>query len=244
MAENYGFFDSMYDSSTGEYDRVYMAENFANYFKLFVGNGVLRSPADQLKVHSANTGLYININPGWAFINGYYYQNDSIKIIQLENNLTDIDRIDSVRLRMSTSKRTVEIIVVSDGSELVRNDYVYDLELASIIVKPNTIEITDSFIYDSRPDDDKCGFMKSVVDIENQNFVISKRNFVFQNRECIFYDERITENSLADVYFTTETMSIAEEADISVETYNGYVLLKANYSPESKIEGSINIRVV
>lgn len=66
----------------------------------------------------------------------------------------------------------------------------------------------------------------------------------FTNNICSISDSRITADSLADVYFTEESISIAEKAIISVETYLGRVELTAGRTPTGTISATIRIRVV
>ena len=79
----------------------------------------------------------------------------------------------------------------------------------------------------------------------SDNFILlNQQSLAFTNNICTISDSRITANSLADVYFTTETIDIAENADISVETYGGKVQLTAKNIPTGAIKASIMIRVV
>lgn len=89
------------------------------------------------------------------------------------------------------------------------------------------------------------------VEIED-NTKVSKDNFFklsnkqllsFAENVCTILDERITKDSLADVYFTTDTILSAEKAVITVETYDGYVQLNAENAPEQAIKASIKIFV-
>lgn len=66
----------------------------------------------------------------------------------------------------------------------------------------------------------------------------------FVNKICSISDKRITPDSLADVYFTSDTKLNAEKAVIDVETYAGRVDLTAEREPEGEIKASIVIRVV
>ena len=61
---------------------------------------------------------------------------------------------------------------------------------------------------------------------------------------CTISDSRITSDSLADVYFTENTIQAAEKAVITVETYSGRVELVARRAPEGEIKASIRIRAV
>ena len=87
MAESSGFFEAKWDDTIdngdgtyGNWDRRYLADNFADYFKTFIGNGVFVSPTNQLKV-SSGSGMNLVVAAGWAFIKGYWYHNDADKTI-------------------------------------------------------------------------------------------------------------------------------------------------------------------
>lgn len=360
MAESYGFFDAMYDAESDAYDRIYLAEQFANYFKLLVGNGVFESPTNQLKVVASGTGLFVNVTAGWAFINGYWFHNDAPRTIQLLDNLTSYDRTDYIRLKLSVSKRTIEFEVVSDDSNIIRNDTTFELELARVLVRPNMIIVSNANITDSRPDELRCGFVKGLIEVEttkdlflqyntifnewfndvkgqlsgdlavtvlnelgdvssletesknvagainellniangkmnieaydsngdgkvdladkadtlngmevtvdelnylkginsnikeqldkmvdtDKDFVLSNLTFSFSSKTCTINDERITADSLADVYFNSASIDKAIAANISVETYAGYVRLTAEKDVSGSLGGSIKIRVV
>lgn len=76
-------------------------------------------------------------------------------------------------------------------------------------------------------------------------FVLTNASVLsFSNKICSIYDQRITESSLADVYFTSDTILNAEKASITVETYEGRVEISAGREPEGEIKASITIRVV
>lgn len=80
--------------------------------------------------------------------------------------------------------------------------------------------------------------------VENDFILVNQQVLTFTNKICSIQDSRITANSLADVYFTADSINVAENAVISVETYNGEVELTAGREPEGTIRASIHIRVV
>lgn len=85
---------------------------------------------------------------------------------------------------------------------------------------------------------------KVAESVENDLVLVNEQALIFTNKICSIQDERITANSLADVYFTADSINVAENAVISVETYNGEVELTAGREPEGTIRASIHIRVV
>lgn len=80
--------------------------------------------------------------------------------------------------------------------------------------------------------------------IDSVFMLCDKVTLVFNGNTCSIADERITADSLADVYFTSDTALAAEKAVIDVETYAGRVDLTAGRTPDGTIKASIVIRVV
>lgn len=180
MAETSGFFEAMYDEQEEIWDRTYLAEQFANYFKLFVGNGVFISPTNQLKV-IPGVGLSVMITKGWAFINGYWYHNSANVIIDLPSNNTYSLRRDSIILRMSQETRDIKSLALFGTSELSRGDATYDIKLAEVEVGPGVVTISESAITDTRPNENVCGFVKGLMKVEETEDLFSQYNSMFND---------------------------------------------------------------
>ena len=60
---------SFFNSVSG--DRVYRAEEWAEYFASFIGNGVFPVPSSGLQV-VAGSGMAVTVKTGKAWINGYF----------------------------------------------------------------------------------------------------------------------------------------------------------------------------
>ena len=84
----------------------------------------------------------------------------------------------------------------------------------------------------------------NVVKAVEQDFVLQKRTLSFIGTTCNIEDSRITKDSLADVYFTSETIYAAEKADISVETVDGAVIISSSRVPEMDLVATIKVKVV
>lgn len=147
MAEFGGFFNSVNG------DRKYKSEDFANYFKTFIGNGINPSTDSLRVVKVSNT--QIKILPGSACINGYLYLN-STELSKTISNTTE--RISRVVLRLDLINRILSIVVIDGTSvvapQLTRNSSIYDLSLAKLIIKDGTITIDDE-----RGQNSLCGYM-------------------------------------------------------------------------------------
>lgn len=359
MAETSGFFDAVYDEFTQEYDLKYLAEQFAAYFALFVGNGVFGSPTNQLKVSSGD-GMTIKVSPGWAFINGYWYHNDEELILSIASNLSSSSRSDAVLCRWDAGSRRISVAVQVGSTEVTRDGSYYDLKLADISVLAGATAIPESNITDTRTNEAVCGLVTHILEVQttadlfaqyeaifndwfdsvkgqvtgdlaiklqteftelnekvdsyqqntedmvtqyksdmstaynqfkndvtqsnssfqqnmsnsftqyqqtvnnsinaiqktantanqtiqtfvDNDFTIPKQTLTFINGVCTITDERVTEDSLVDVYFTAESMTVAEVAQIYVDSAPGKIILTANTQPTSTLDAMIRVRVL
>ena len=165
MAGSSGFFDAT-ELADGTYDKTYVAEQFAKYFSLFVGNGVFVNPADQLKVVSANNGMYVTVSPGYAFINGYWFSLDTGYTFPIDiNDSSTVDRIDGIFLRLDLSEGEIDIVYESGRNVPNRTTPYYELKLAEVSVPTASTTVTDARITDTRALDSVCGFVSNLLQI-------------------------------------------------------------------------------
>lgn len=168
--ESSGFFNAEIQSD-GSYDRVYMAEQFAKYFSMFIGNGVFITPATQLKVVPKAGEMSIGISVGDAYINGYWYKNNSLMYKKLSNANGTQARIDRVVIRWDSSTRTIYADVlegtpaaIPEAPQVTRSADIYELALADIAIGKAVTEIKTENITDLRNNSNLCGYVKGVVD--------------------------------------------------------------------------------
>lgn len=151
------------------HDRVYKAEDWAWYFSTFIGNGVFPQPTNGLMVQ-ADGEMDVAIKPGYGFINGYAFRNQSDYVITLDNADGVLNRIDRVVLRWDLANRLIEL-AVKKGSygqspvaqTLTRTADVYELALADITVTHGATVISQANITDQRTNTDLCGIVEGVV---------------------------------------------------------------------------------
>lgn len=82
-----------------------------------------------------------------------------------------------------------------------------------------------------------------VQDYVEKDYVIDKQVLVFEGNVCTIVDERVTADTLVDVYFTSETIDVAAKSNIYVDSYDGYIQLTAELTPTGNIEAIIRVRV-
>lgn len=169
MAQTSGFFEAEWDpelyneetQTLGDWDRKYLAEQFARYFSKFVSTGVMNDVENQLKV-SAGTGLNVVVSPGFAFINGFWYYNSEQLVLAVPANETPSTRVDSVRVRWNASNREIEVVYITDDIINVRSDLYYDLQVAQVSVPASASMVIDSNITDVRANVDLCGLINLI----------------------------------------------------------------------------------
>lgn len=238
MAETSGFFQAMWDDSlknpiteeyTGWWDRNYTANQFMKYFSLFVGNGVFVSPTNQLKV-IPGTGLSVIITEGWGFINGAWYHNDSNLEVPLVTNGTSNNRVDSIRLRYSESNRSINSAVFTGDTNLVRGETIYDLELAEVIVTPGSVTISASNITDTRTNENRCGFVKGLVEVISTEDLFSQFESLFNDWFSTVKDQVTGDLAIRLQYEFEELNQNVENYKNTVQSiiedyvYNDYVI--------------------
>lgn len=168
--ERCGFFDANLVGE--EYDRVYLASQFAAYFASFIGNGVYASKSNKLQVvEQVTPGMAVSVLSGQGWINGYWYENT--ESISLAIDVADgvLNRIDSVVLRLGFSERNMWVAIKRgtpainpSAPALIRNADYYELQLATIDVPASSIKVTQAQITDTRMNQDVCGWVTGVVD--------------------------------------------------------------------------------
>lgn len=161
MAETSGFYDAE-ELVGGEYDREYVSNQFAEYFALFIGNGVFASPTNQLKV-VAGEGMNIVVKEGWAFIRGRWYHNDADLVIPVPPNTTAATINSGVFVQHSQSDRDTHSILVTGRTTPDREAPYWELKLAELQIPTGTTAITDAMITDTRTDESVCGFVKGLL---------------------------------------------------------------------------------
>lgn len=163
MAETSGFFNAL--ESGGTYDRVYDANDFAEYFALFIGNGVFADPMNQLKV-VPKSGLTVTLKKGNAFIDGYWYKLSEDMDFTLSPNGTSYAITDVIAVTLDKTNRVITAKKKEQVSSIVpvNNGVVHELIVASISLGVGVSSVTEGMITDQRPYEDYCGFVTGTVD--------------------------------------------------------------------------------
>ena len=158
---------SFFNSING--DRRYKAEEWADYFSSFIGNGVFGYASDNLLV-TAGSGMTIAIGAGKAWINGYFYHNTEALTTTLATADGVLNRIDRVALRWSLTARSISVAVKQGvaasapvAPTLQRDADVYELALADVLVGKGVLLVLQSNITDQRLNSALCGLVTQTI---------------------------------------------------------------------------------
>lgn len=175
---DYGLF---WNSQNG--DRVYNADSMEEWLKPFFVTGVFNGELQVI----ADEGMKISVMPGYCNINGKVrYFNSQTFTIETANGVTD--RIDTVVIERNDADRIIYVKVVTGDSSgaptpPIRDNGIYQLVIAQIVVEADTIEITQSSIIDTRTDSYLCGYVCSTVkEIDFDQLVIQYKQFFLELR--------------------------------------------------------------
>jgi len=172
MSEKSAFFNAQLDADTGEYDRTYLAEDFAAYFSRFISNGVFPNPSTGLQVVAAAVpDMTVTMNIGYAYINGYTYENTESYTFNIDVADGVLSRRDAIFIRYDLANREIKAYKAKGTpssapvapTPLRTEDY-WDLCVAIIHVDGGVTKIDQSLIEDTRMNTDLCGIVHGVVD--------------------------------------------------------------------------------
>lgn len=171
MAEKSAFFNAQLDTDTGEYDRTYLAEDFADYFSRFISNGVFPNPSTGLQVVAAeNPDMTITLNPGYAYINGYTYENTENYTFSIDVADGVLSRRDAIFIRYDLANRVIKAYKAKGTPSSapvapapMRTEDYWDLCVAIIHVDGGITKVDQSLIEDTRMNTTLCGIVHSIV---------------------------------------------------------------------------------
>lgn len=165
------FFDDIND------DRLYDAEQFANYFRKFLSTGVYHTNNAPALLVKAGTGLQTILEPGSAFLQGYMYENteDILFTHDIANNTNPrIDRI-VIRLDRNLNNRDIRAFVKTGTPStnpvppaLQRDILVYEISLAQVLINAGSTNI--SKVTDERLNTSVSGIVHSLISIPTEQF--------------------------------------------------------------------------
>ena len=210
MAEKSSFFTSLNG------DRKYKASDFAEYFRTFIGNGVFPNPSTNLQVIS-NGDMTLTISPGFAWINGYMYNNTDNLILTVDHSDSALKRIDRVVVKCDFVNREIKTYIKKGifsqspaAPALERSVDAYELCVAEIQIDNNVVAIQQSKITDTRLNNEVCGIVTQTVETIDTTALFNqieayKQEFELQNMN----------------WFNATTVKLGDDFNIWFDTVKG-----------------------
>lgn len=160
--------------------RRYTAQDIARYYAGVFSNGIMSNGTSSVYSARVQAGTMNSIvSPGQAIINGYGAENT--EDYTLEHPLAEptLDRIDRVVLRMNLNADTRKILLfVKPGTPsaspepptLQRDAFIWELSLAQVRVRQNTVQLLPADMTDERLITDLCGIVTLNPQIPTDGF--------------------------------------------------------------------------
>jgi hypothetical protein len=226
--EKSSFFNAVLDQS-GNPDRIYLAEDFAQFFSTFIGNGVFPNPSTQCQVVAIDNNMTIRIKSGFGWINGYMYQNTGDYIFDLDPADGVLDRVDRVVLRLDFLERKIRRAVKKGDyasnavpKTLQRDADAYEIALADVYVNKGIISITQANITDLRLNKDLCGIVHGTVDQADTTAIFNQFQSWYTQTKANYDNDMATwtqaKKDAFDNWYTTNTMAFMEQFSRWYET--------------------------
>lgn len=187
--EKSSFFNSI------SHDRRYKAQDWAEYFASFIGNGVFPVPSTGLQV-IVDSGMNVLVKAGKAWINGYFYYNTSDLTVALATADGQLNRIDRIVVRWDLTNRTITTAVKSSAFSaspsapaLQRDADIFELAIGDVYVGAGATAITQSNITDQRYNTALCGIVVGVVEQIDPSAITAQFNNFFDLYRALITEE-------------------------------------------------------
>lgn len=216
MSEIFKFFNS----APGD-PRTYQAADFADYFGSVLSTGLLHTDKVPGMAVSVEAGtLNTVVSPGKAIMRGHLYENTSDLTLAHSIPEPTLDRIDRVVLRLDlrNSERNIKLRVkegiaatVPVAPTLQRDNFIYEISLARVYVRKNTVQLLQTDLVDERLDEAVGGLVHSLISIPTDQFQAQWDTFMAGIADSGFatvatvqaVDERVTTHKADDALHVT-----------------------------------------
>lgn len=195
--ERYRFFDSV----DGEDERYYTADEFAEYFRQFIRNGIFNGSGDNLQVGAQGQDMKTYILPGYAWIEGYLYKIDTEPLeLYHPSAHAGYNRIDRIVLRLDKTleNRYVKAFVLTGTPaetpqvpELIRDENIYELALAQVEILAGKSFIEAHQITDERLNPAVCGVVTHLFEQVDTTAIFNEWQ-LYLNAKKTQGDEQLT----------------------------------------------------
>lgn len=178
-------------------DRKYNAEDMNRPYKDILSNGVFPNPSNQLQVF-ASSGMTVSVSSGGGLFGSGWAYNDAPVLLTLAEAEATLSRIDAIVVRRDDSESVRDtILTIKKGTPaqtpvrptMIRDEYIDEYCLATILITPGTSTITNSMITDTRPDTSVCGWVTGLIDQVDTSTLFNQWKSAYEEQFEKFMDE-------------------------------------------------------
>lgn len=164
-----GFFNAIMQD--GVPDRTYNCDDLNEFLKGLVSeNGIYAEVSSACQV-VASSGMNVVVKTGKGQIGFNWFEIESDTTLEIAKSDVVLDRIDRVVIQRSLTNRNT-VIYIKQGTlasiptppALTRNESVYEIALADILVSKNISAITTALITDKRSNNSVCGWIVGLIE--------------------------------------------------------------------------------
>ena len=164
-----GFFNAIMQD--GVPDRTYNCDDLNEFLKGLVSeNGIYAEVSSACQV-VASSGMNVVVKTGKGQIGFNWFEIESDTTLEIANSDVVLNRIDRVVIQRSLTNRNT-VIYIKQGTlasnptppALTRNESVYEIALADILVSKNISAITTALITDQRSNNNVCGWIVGLIE--------------------------------------------------------------------------------
>lgn len=164
-----GFFNAIMQD--GEPDRTYNCDDLNEFLKGLVSeNGIYAEVSNACQV-IPSSGMNVVVKAGKGQIGFNWFEIESDTTLEIANSDVVLNRIDRVVIQRSLTNRNT-VLYIKQGTlasnptppTLTRNESVYEIALADILVSKNISAITTTYITDQRSNNNVCGWIVGLIE--------------------------------------------------------------------------------
>lgn len=249
MAQKYYFFNS----AAGD-PRTYQAADFARYFGNVLTSGLLSLDGEiGLRVRADGTDMRSYVEPGKALMKGYAYENDADEYLLHDLPEVSNNRIDRVVLRLDlrNQNRFIKVFVKTGAADaspvapaLQRDNFVYELSLARVLIRANTSSINPADVTDERLDEQLAGIVNSLITVPTSQFQDDWNAWYSANIPQYESEWQTFIDGLAGATFVQTVNGVGPDINGNVEAGGGMadeveITDTANYYTSANVEGAL-----
>ena len=125
--------------------------------RLFCPTAVVYGQLNQLEPFADNTGMFVKVKSGQAFVEGFFFQSDAQETLTINTAHATLPRIDRVVVRLDKTANTIDLAVLAgtpnaspSAPALTQNSTTWEIGLALVAVAAADTSIAAGDVTDER----------------------------------------------------------------------------------------------